>query len=88
MAINGANLSIDGRIGDQTISAINSQNPNVLANQLYDGRETMIQSMAQTQPEYLHSWQNRLEGPNGIGRVDFSDTEKTAYDNKFTNHNF
>jgi lysozyme family protein len=88
MAINGTNVSIDGRMGEHTIDAINSQNPHILANQLYDARETMNQSMAQTQPQYLHSWQDRLEGPNGIGRSELTATEKTAYENSYTITNF
>jgi lysozyme family protein len=55
------NIAIDGAIGNQTITAINSVDKVKLQSAILIARENYYKSLANTYPEFLQGWLNRLK---------------------------
>ena len=60
----GANLVIDGIIGNKTLEAINSINPEVFLKEYHELQRTFYKNLAakdNTQEDFLKGWLNRVE---------------------------
>ena len=60
----GANLVIDGIVGNKTLEAINSINPEVFLKEYHEIQRTFYKNLAakdSTQEDFLKGWLNRVE---------------------------
>jgi len=57
----GKNLAVDGAIGNITIAAINSVNQVKLQSAIVIAREQYYRSLANSYPEFIQGWLNRLK---------------------------